>query len=161
MRRILCLSSVAALVLIGCSDDTARKDTGPGRKEAGGDSVLAMEGGTKKEAGAACSIVGSWKGAVPAGPYAGQTNVWQLKGDGTSLGTIGTNSVQGTWALAGTTLTVTDTSSVPASVACPAAQQGTYSTSFSTDCNTLTLHALNEPCDGRKVALDGFVPTRQ
>ena len=98
---------------------------------------------------------------VPAGPFAGQTNVWTLAAGGSYASAIGASSLSGTWSLDGTTLTVTDTGSNPTYLACPAGQRGTYRVDFAASCNGITLHAIEEPCDGRRVALDGFAPTRR
>ena len=61
----------------------------------------------------------------------------------------------------GSTLTVTDTGSIPAYLACPAGQEGTYEVDFPGGCDTLSVTELDEPCAGRRVALDGFQATRQ
>ena len=153
-RMLLC--AVLQLALgVGCSD------TKPPPREAGASKELGTrELGGAQEAGS-CAIVGSWKGTVPAGPFAGQTNLWEIKTGGTTRGTIGSTTIDGTWKLAGTTLTVTDTSSTPPTVACPAAQEGSYGVTFTPDCKTMTLKVIADPCDGRKLPLDGFSPTRQ
>ncbi|MFO0692891.1 MAG: hypothetical protein U0230_26570 [Polyangiales bacterium] len=122
----------------------------------------ARDAGTEASSGgAACALAGTWAGRVPAGPFAGQTNVWTLAAGGSYASAIGASSLSGTWSLDGTTLTVTDTGSNPTYLACPAGQRGTYRVDFAASCNGITLHALEEPCDGRRVALDGFAPTRR
>lgn len=122
------------------------------------------DAGTSNEspgASSVCALAGTWAGRVPAGPFAGQTNVWTLAAGGGYASAIGASSLSGTWSLDGTTLTVTDTASNPPYLACPAGQRGTYRVDFATSCNGITLHALEEPCEGRRVALDGFSPTRR
>jgi serine protease len=108
-----------------------------------------------------CDVVGTWSGPVPAGPFAGRTNDWTLRRDGTTHSEMGAATVEGAWSLDGATLTVTDTSAVPAYVACAAGQEGTYDVAFADACGTLTLTLATDPCAGRRVALDGFTAARR
>jgi hypothetical protein len=108
-----------------------------------------------------CSLTGTWSGKVPAGPMAGQTNLWKIQADGTTLATIGSTIINGTCSVTGNTATLKDTSSKPAYIACPAKVEGTYTLSFSADCRTVTFSKSSEPCPGREVAVDGYSGTRK
>lgn len=108
-----------------------------------------------------CDLVGTWSGPIPAGPYAGRTNDWTVNRNGTTHSELGTAILDGTWALAGTALTVTDTSSIPAFVACDPGVEGTYEVAFADACTTVSLAVTDDPCAGRRLALDGFVAARR
>jgi len=108
-----------------------------------------------------CSLTGTWSGVVPGGPMAGQTNLWKFQADGATLATIGSTTINGTYSATGNTAKLKDTSSNPAYIACPPTDEGTYTLSFSADCNTVTFAKSSEPCPGREVAVDGYSGTRQ
>ena len=146
------LASLLLASLFACSGSDNNKDAGPTDSGGGG-------GGGGGSDGGACSLVANWRGTVPAGPFAGQTNNWAVKAGGTTTGVIGTATINGTWALDAGTLSLTDTSSTPPSIACPSAQVGTYTFVFADDCNTVTFHAVSDACDGRRLPLDTFAPT--
>jgi hypothetical protein len=108
-----------------------------------------------------CPLIGTWSGPVPGGPMAGQTNLWKFQANGITLSTIGSVTINGTWSVTGNTAKLKDTSSNPGYIACPPTDEGTYTLSFSADCNTVTFTKSVEPCPGREVAVDGFSGTRQ
>jgi hypothetical protein len=149
-----CLILVSVLAVAGCDsggggDDTGNPSDVPGDSTPGDDT-----------AGGDCSFAGTWTGAAPSGPFQGQTNTWTLNAGGTWHSALGSATIDGTWSASGRVLTVTDTSSVPESVACPSSQVGTYQATFTADCSGFTLAATAEPCEGRQVVLDGFDAAR-
>lgn len=107
-----------------------------------------------------CSFVGAWQGTIAGGAFAGQTLRWTFA-QGTWTAAIATGSVQGTWTYGGASLEVNDTSSMPAYLACPAADRGVYTVAFDATCATVHLTATTEPCDGRRAYADGITLTRQ
>jgi len=152
---VLCLSGLPACGGGGEGTDTSvAQDPGVAPDTDGARDVIGDGLG-------ACPLAGTWKGPVPGGPFAGQTLTYALQAGGATSGAMGTASVLGTWEWISGVLTVADTSSTPASVACPAGQAGTYSVAFSADCTQATFTATDEPCEGRKVVLDGFVGVLQ
>jgi hypothetical protein len=111
--------------------------------------------------GGSCSLVGTWRGTIPGGAYAGQAISWTFVNGGAWNGVWGAATVSGTWTATDTTATLIDGASVPAFVACPATQQGAYSLQFNASCAAVTWRATMDVCDGRRLALDTLSLTRQ
>ncbi len=108
-----------------------------------------------------CDLAGTWRGSVPGGPFAGQSITWTFTAGGSWNSALATATVQGTWVVIGTSVMLTDTASTPASIACPASDQGSYTATFSNACATVQLIATTEPCEGRRVVADTLSMTRQ
>ncbi len=164
MRAMLCALSIATFV--GCLPSGVQDggtDTGSDVVDDSG----APDGGTDaasdavEDTGGSCSLVGTWRGSLPGGAFAGQQITWTFSPGGTTTGTFGTAMLDGTWMVSGTTATVTDTASVPTYVACPATQQGAYTLTFSAGCAMVVWHATSDLCDGRRLAVDTLSVTRQ
>lgn len=108
-----------------------------------------------------CNLAGTWRGNVPGGPFAGQSITWTFTAGGTWNSVLGAATVQGTWVVIGASVMLTDTASTPASIACAASDQGSYTATFSNACTTVQLIATTEPCEGRRVVADTLSMTRQ
>ena len=151
------------LIFVLVSGTALACNCGPENKPDGGAADAGTDAGADGGAdGGTCSLVGTWRGAVPGGPFAGSQLDWTFSAGGTTLGAIApATTINGTWALAGTTVSLTDTSSTPTTIACPSAQVGTYTVAFSQSCATVSFTLGTEPCAGRQVVVSGFNGTRQ
>jgi|LNFM01.1.fsa_nt_gb hypothetical protein len=136
------------------------QDAAPNDSNTNTDSGGGSDSGVPTDAGGQCSFVGSWQGTIAMGAFAGQTLRWSFTASTWTAG-IASGSVQGTWSYTGTTLDVNDTSSMPATLACPAAERGRYTATFDGTCATVRLAAITEPCDGRRAYADGITLARQ
>lgn len=106
-----------------------------------------------------CNLDGTWRGTWVAGPLGGAAFEWVNVG-GSYAVAGGTVSISGTFTVTDDVMTLSDTSSTPPHVACDAGA-GTYALTRSAMCATVAFRALVDPCENRRLALDGASMTRQ
>lgn len=109
----------------------------------------------------ACSMIGTWQGTLPGGPLAGQVMTWSIVDSGVSQGSFGVAQVESTVTVEGLQLSIFDHSSTPPQVACPEEQVGRYDLAFGDDCNTVTVTAVEDLCEGRHGSVHAVSLTRQ
>jgi hypothetical protein len=112
--------------------------------------LLAACGGAQPQ----CSFVGTWAGTYSCSALNGVSYNWVLRSDGTATGTIGGSStVEQTWSVSGTTLTIADNGC--------AGVQGTYTLAYESSCNQATLTRISDTCSMRGDCVNGLHVTRQ
>lgn len=166
MRASLRSSVLVIAALSGCDRSTSRSAPMPPSAQSAlattppGPSVAPATTTPTNSNSDACSLAGTWRGTIPAGPFGGQSISWTFAPGGAWTGVFGAASLQGSWSQAGLQATLTDASSVPAFVACPPGQQGVYALTFAAGCAALSLRVSSDPCDGRRLAVDALSLTR-
>ena len=107
----------------------------------------------------ACSLVGSWTGVYPPGPYpfSGHPLDMTFNADGTGS----TASERATAELAWKTDSgaVTFHGMKPGNggrYSCRVEDEAKITTEFSADCSTMTAHLVSDPCKGRALTINGI-----
>jgi hypothetical protein len=106
-----------------------------------------------------CSVVGTWEGKYPPGPYPFSntpiTLTWNADGTGQSKSARADTELS--WKVSGETFSFTgvkdDTN--PGRFTCKKGDESTSKIEFSADCNTMTFHVQSDKCAPRKQQLDG------
>ncbi len=104
---------------------------------------------------AAPVCAGTFSGTAPAGgPLAGQPLVLDIAADGTFTRTIAGSIVVGHWSLTAGTFAVQDDETSP--MAYFHDVFGQYALTQGAGCASVSLAAVADPCDPRRLTLDGF-----
>jgi hypothetical protein len=171
-KSMIAVASSFACVVLGCAGapeppaDVLEAMAAQNRAQAAGSAAPAASAAAATPAtpaaAAACTFAGAWVAPIRGAGAAGQSITWTINADGTSDSQVGSvGSVKSKWQMSGTTLTMTDVSSTPATMACAADAGGHYSVIFAPDCKTLTLAAQGDECGPRKAGLDQSAFRRQ
>ncbi|MEP7121997.1 MAG: hypothetical protein ABJE95_13845 [Byssovorax sp.] len=112
-----------------------------------------------KATGGACSLVGSWTGVYPPGPYpfSGRPLEVTLNADGTGSTASERATAELAWKADGSTLTFHGTKPGNGGrYSCKVEEEAKMTTELSADCSTLTVHLVSDPCKGRALTLNGI-----
>jgi len=118
--------------------------------------------------GGKCSLVGTWAGTYPPGPFpfSGTGIELFLKDDGTG----GSKSARANdpaqeyaWKLDGDKFSLKGTMDRPGGgrYSCAKGQEGKYIVTFSPDCASITLKLVSDECKGRGRGIDGLTAKKK
>jgi hypothetical protein len=112
-----------------------------------------------KATGGACSLVGSWTGVYPPGPYpfSGHPLEMTFNADGTGSTASERATAELAWKGDGATATFHGTKPGNGGrYSCRVEEEARITTEFSADCATMTAHLVSDPCKGRALTINGI-----
>jgi hypothetical protein len=112
-----------------------------------------------KAAGGACSLVGSWTGVYPPGPYpfSGHPLEMTFNADGTGSTASERATAELAWKGDGSTATFHGTKPGNGGrYSCRVEEEAKITTEFSADCGAMTAHLVSDPCKGRALTINGI-----
>ena len=117
---------------------------------------------TAETPGGKCSLVGTWAGMYPPGPYPFSNTPVELAfnadGSGASKSArTGTAGIEYEWALEGEHFSFHGVKPVSPGdrYTCMKEQVGKYTLTFAPDCSSLTAKVESDPCKGRAMQMNG------
>jgi len=112
-----------------------------------------------KAAAGACSLVGSWTGVYPPGPYpfSGHPLEMTFNADGTGSTASDRATAELAWKGDGNAVTFHGTKPGNGGrYSCRVEDEAKITTEFSADCATMTAHLVSDPCKGRALTINGI-----
>jgi hypothetical protein len=117
-----------------------------------------------KAAAGACSLVGSWTGVYPPGPYpfSGHPLAMTFNADGTGSTASDRATSELAWKTDGNAVTFHGTKPGNGGrYSCRVEEEAKITPEFSADCSTMTAHLVSDPCKGRALTINGIALKRK
>jgi hypothetical protein len=166
LSPILALS--AAALLLGCGNKDAPPAPGATTTTAAAPSVKSTAASPTAAAPAspagACSMVGTWNGVYPPGPYpfSGKPITFTFNADGTGFSDSERAHSDVAWKADGRTLTFHGTKpGAGGRYSCRVEDEAKVAVAYGADCKTATVTLVSDPCEGRAHTLNGMTFTRK
>jgi hypothetical protein len=161
-RSALSLFSLlfASALVVGCGtkDAPAPAPSGVAAIPPKGPTPAATTPTPARPAGGACSVVGSWTGVYPPGPYpfSGHPLDMTFNADGTGSTASERANSDIAWKPDAGGMAFHGTKPGAGRYSCQVNEEAKITTEFSADCVTMTVHLVADPCKGRAQTLNGM-----